>query len=265
MKETFTVTKDGQELKLAVVKPTQEQTRKAQMHYNKSFAALLNSGTLVRSRLEQYVKGQGLWNDEKDAEESALIERIRKNELKLKKGGIKLQEAKDIAIDTRVARMELLALTSDIRSLDNKTAEGQAETERFNYLVSCCIVYEDTGKPYYSSLEEYIENSSDEVARKGANLLANMLYGFDPDYESKLPENVFLKKYNFVDSQLRLINKDGRLVNTEGKLVDENGRYIDSEGNLVDRDGNRVDEDGNYIVEHTPFLDDDGNPVPEPT
>jgi len=90
-----------------------------------------------------------------------------------------------------------------------------------------------------------------------------MLYGIDPDYEKRLPENEFLKKYKFVDDQLNYIDKKGRRVDSEGRLVNEDGRYINEDGKLVDIEGNLVDEEGNYIVEFTPFLDDEGKPIEE--
>jgi hypothetical protein len=89
-----------------------------------------------------------------------------------------------------------------------------------------------------------------------------MLYGLDQDWEAKLPENKFLKEYEFVDDKLRLVNKEGHYITTDGKRVDENFRYIDEEGNFVDEDGNRIDEDGLPVVESKPFLDDEtGKPI----
>ena len=70
-----------------------------------------------------------------------------------------------------------------------------------------------------------------------------------------------MKQYKFVDDKLRLINKDGKLVDEQGRLIDENGRFINEKGEFVDKDGNLVNSEGDYVVEFTPFLDDDGKPV----
>jgi len=70
-----------------------------------------------------------------------------------------------------------------------------------------------------------------------------------------------LKKYKFVDEQLRYVNKEGRLIDVDGRLVDDQGRYIDKSGNFVDKYGNKVDSEGEYVAEFEPFLDDDGKPV----
>ena len=158
-------------------------------------------------------------------------------------------------------RDDIRDLISVRTSLDNHSAEGQADNARFNYLVSVCVVYNDTKQPYFSSMEDYLNKSTDPVAIKGAQNLANMLYGLDNDYETNLPENKFLKKYKFIDEKLRLVDKKGRLIDAEGRLIDDQNRYINEEGQFVDKFGNRVDETGEYVVEAQPFLDENGQPV----
>ena len=122
-------------------------------------------------------------------------------------------------------------------------------------------MYKDTNEPYFKGLEDYLNRVDDPVAFKGAQKLANMIYGLDNDYEEKLPENKFLKQYKFVDDQLRLINKEGRLIDENGRLIDENGRFINTDNQFIDKDGNLVDKEGDYIIEFTPFLDDEGKPI----
>jgi hypothetical protein len=122
-------------------------------------------------------------------------------------------------------------------------------------------VYNNNKEPYFKSYEDYNNRSADPVALIAAQNLAGMLYGLENDYEEKLPENKFLKQYKFVDSKLRLVDKDGKLVDERGRLIDENGRFINEKGQFVDKNGNLVDDKGDYLVEFTPFLDDDGKPV----
>jgi hypothetical protein len=127
-------------------------------------------------------------------------------------------------------------------------------------------VYKDNEqKHYFNNLDDYLERIEDPAALKGAQVLANMIYGLDNDYEKNLPENKFLLKYKFVNENLRFINNEGKLVDREGRLIDEAGRFINESGEYVDKDGNRVDEHGDYIVDAKPFLDDDGKPVAEPS
>ena len=176
-------------------------------------------------------------------------------------GGFGLKEARTLAVKMRQLRDDMRDLISVRTSLDNHSAEGQADNARFNYLVSVCVVYNDSKQPYFSSMEDYLNRSTDPVGLLGAQNLANMMYGLDNDYERNLPENKFLQKYKFIDNDLRYVDKQGRLIDADGRLINEEGRYINDDGKFVDKFGNLIDDEGDYVVESEPFLDDEGNPV----
>lgn len=262
-KKNFKATIDSKEIELCVVRPNVKQRQEGQKVYNKAFRDAVESGAILRAKVNSVMREQNLWDDNKEAEYKKLIEKINSNERKIKSGGIKLSEAKDLALQMRKDRSELRTLTSERSSLDSNTAEGQADNAQFNYWVSACTVYSDTGKQYFNSYEDYLNRDNDPVTGQAASSLALMLYNLDPDYEKKLPENDFLKKYKFVDEDLHLVDKQGRRVDSQGRLVNKDGRYINENGELIDIDGNKVDESGEYIVEFSPFLDDDGKPVVE--
>lgn len=241
--------------------PSLNDQREAQKIYNQAFTDAIKSKSVVRAKLDDLLEDQGLWNDEKQAKFTSLQKELLDGEKRLAKGGFGLTEAKDLAVKMKSIRDEIRDLISVRTSLDNHSAEGQADNARFNYLVSVCVVYNDSKEPYFKNMEDYLNRSTEQVALLGAQNLANMLYGLDNDYEKNLPENKFLKKYRFVDDKLRLIDKKGRLIDAEGRLLDEQGRYIDENGNYIDKFGNKVDNKGEFIVEPEPFLDESGNPV----
>ncbi len=254
---------DDQEkdVEFLVRSPSLNDQREAQKIYNQAFTDAIKSKSVVRAKLDDLLEDQGLWNDEKQAKFTSLQKELLDGEKRLAKGGFGLTEAKDLAIKMKSIRDEIRDLISVRTSLDNHSAEGQADNARFNYLVSSCVVYNDSKEPYFKNMEDYLNRSTEQVALLGAQNLANMLYGLDNDYEKNLPENKFLKKYRFVDDKLRLVDKKGRLIDAEGRLLDEQGRFIDENGNYIDKFGNKVDNKGDFIVEPEPFLDENGNPV----
>lgn len=262
-KKNFKVTLDGKEIELCVVRPNVKQRQEGQKVYNKAFRDAVESGAILRQKVNSVMREQNLWDDNKEAEYRKLLEKINQGERRIKSGGIKLTEAKQVALEMRKDRAELRSLTSERSGLDSNTAEGQADNAQFNYWVSACTVYSDTGKPYFNSYEDYMNRDNDPATGQAAGNLALMLYNLDPDYEKKLPENDFLKKYKFVDEELHLVDKQGRRVDSEGRLVNKDGRYINEAGELIDVDGNRVDENGDYVLEFSPFLDDEGKPIQE--
>ena len=256
---------EGNEITFAVVRPNAAKIRRGQLEYNKAFRAALESGALLRQKLESYMREQGLWDDKKEEEYNTLTKKLNDQELSLAKGGIKLVDAKETAMQMRVDRIAFRELISERSSLDNNTVEGQSDNARFNYLVYECMVDAGNGKPVFSNFSEYEEASSEPYVVEAAGELASLMYNLDPDYDKNLPENKFLKDYEFVNEDLHLVDDQGRPVDVDGRLVNENGRLINEDGELVDRQGNLVDEDANYILEQKPFLDDSGKDIPIPS
>ena len=259
--EDIKVEIDGEEKTFSVRSPSLADQREAQKAYNTAFTDAIKSNSVVRAKMDDVLEDQGLWNKDKQKKYEKLQEELIEGEKRLAKGGFSLIEAKKLALKMRNVRLEIRDLISVRTSLDNHSAEGQADNARFNYLVSACVVYKENDKPYFKDLEDYMNRMDDPVALAGATKLAEIIYGLDNDFEKGLPENKFLKKYKFVNDDLRFIDKQGRTIDSEGRLVDENGRYIDEQGNFVDKDGNEVDKEGEYVVDAQPFLDDDGKPV----
>ena len=248
--------------------PDTQITKEGQLAYNKAFREALQSGAILRQRLSQVMTEQGLWDEQKEAEYIKVLEDISDLEKTLQKGGISLSEARYIAIEMRQKRVEFRGLIAERNSMDNNTAEGQADNERFSHLVYKCLL-DDKGKALFTSKEHYESFAAEPYVTSAASQLAEKLYGLDPNYESNLPENKFLTDYKLADESLRLVNEEGHLIviDDEGneRLIDENGRYVAYEDSgekyFIDVDGERVSEEGEYEIEFSPFLDDSGNPI----
>ncbi len=243
----------------AILKPTAQKNEDATMEYNRIFSKALQNGALLREKLDEFMRQQGLWDDDKQLQYINYIAEINEKEKALQKGGIKLSDARKIAFDMKSARAALQSLIASRNALDVNTAQGQAENARFNNLLVSCLVYNESGEQVYPSAEEYLSDADDPVAIGAAENFANQYFGLERDYEKNLPENKFLTQFKFTDDEGRMLDKEGNFVDWTGRAVDESGRYIDKDGNFIDVDGNRVDEKGEYIVDAKPFLDDDGN------
>ena len=230
---------DGKKVTVIVKKPTGENNREAKAYYNQTFRAALESGALLRKRLGQYMEEQGIWDDAKEKQYQEVTKKILEGEKKLKTGGIKLTEARDLAISIKNSREEFKELIGERTMMDANTAEGQADNAQFNCLVAACTV-DETGERVFKDLDDYEKNADQPFAVAAAEKLAEFVYNLSEDYDSTLEENKFLKKFNFVN---------------------EDGRFIDEDGYFIDRDGVPVDEEGNYLIDTQPFLDDDGKPI----
>ncbi len=259
---------NGKEKVIFFKLPDTQITKEGQLAYNKAFREALQSGAILRQRLSQLMIDQGLWDDEKEAQYLAVLEEISEKEKTLQKGGISLSDARYIAIEMRQKRAEFRGLIAERSSMDNNTAEGQADNERFSHLVYKCLL-DDKGKQFFASKEQYETLAAEPFVVSAASQLAEKLYGLDPDYESNLPENKFLTDYRLADESLRLVNKEGHLIDIDEdgneRLINEEGRFVaydnDGEQYFIDINGEKVSEEGEYEVEFSPFLDDSGKPI----
>ena len=260
---SFKVEIDGVEKEFEIKAASLNEQREAQKIYNQAFSDAVKSGSIVRAKLDDLLKDQNLWDEKKQIEFVTIQKELTDKDKQLSKGGISLKKAKLIAIEMKKLREDLRELISVKSNLDTHTAEGQADNARFNYLVSVCVVYKDTKKPYFSGYDDYINRSIETVALIGAQKMASLMYGLDSDFEKKLPENKFLLKYKLVNDKLEYVDEKGRPVDQDGRLINKDGRFINEEGKFVDQDGNLVNDSGDYVIAFEPFLDDDGNPIVE--
>lgn len=247
---------------LAIRKPTLEELKEAQRIQTRAFHDALNSGAVLRAKLDEILTKQGLWDEAKENRLKTLQAEISQLEVKLLKGGIKLSDAEAIAFEIIDKRDEIKRIFAVKLIYDAKTAEAISEDTRTDYLLSVCVVYDNKeSTPYFKDLADYLNQQETPLAGEAYKQYLYLLNNTEENPETNSTEYKFLRKYGKVDSKLRLINKQGKLVDRNGKLINEDGRYISETGEFVDVNGNPVDENGDYKFDEQPFLDDDGKPI----
>lgn len=209
-----------------------------------------------RSTLMDFLINSGFWSEEKQNKIKELDNKITEGERQLARGGrtkdgqpFTKQQAKELAINMIRWRDDQLQLFIELRRFDNMTIEGIAEEASFDFLVARCSFAD--GKPIYSSYEDFIANKNTALALRCQEELSKLLYGSASVEDN--PETQFLKKYKFVNDDLKFINENGELVDSAGRRVNEKGQYIDEYGNVVNENGDRIDDDGNLLEEFTEF------------
>ena len=228
-----------------VIRPANAQASvEAQKVYNRAFKKAIEEGAILKKSLEDHMRRQGLWDDSKQEEYEALLKRSADIEYKIKSGFYKkASQLREKGIELKKIRNELSSLLMVRNSMDANTADGQADNERFFYLITTCVFDYETQKPVYTSLEDYHDKSETSLAIKSAAEFANYAYGLEDNFEDGLIENKLLKK-------LGLLNDKGQLTNKHGQRVDLDGNLLNEEGSRIDKDGNRID------INNNPLLDD---------
>jgi hypothetical protein len=243
-----------QEVTIYVVRPTNNTIKNADRYRAKTWNQCVMDNILTKKELNKIMIDRGIWNETKESEHNSIIEEIQRLEKKLFIGDettgkkVKISEGQKIAIEMRKLRVKLRELISERISMEENTAEALSDNAKFDYFVADCSFYEN-GQKIFSSIEDYNQKSSDEIAFAAASALAEILYQIDSNFEDSLPENVWLKDFNLVNKDLSLVNKDGQLVDLEGRRINENGEYIDEQGRRVDKYGNLLNPDGTYVLQ----------------
>lgn len=270
---------NGKDVDVKVRKPNAADIREADNYSAKIFRKEVEAGTWLVVEAEKIMRQKNLWNEDMDKRYTEVKKKLLEHEVKIMKRTVALQKGKHgkydkntfygLCIEMRELRAELIDLSNTRSELESKTAEGKANNARINYLIYACTVYSNSGKRIFSSYEDFdvksvhSEETNDwfQLIIKANEAFQELYFGLRTNINDILPENVWLKKYGFVDDKYHLVNETGHKINIRGELVGENGRPIDSSGNFLDPNGNPYDEDGNYLIEPKPFVDEKGNPI----
>ena len=251
------------ETELVITKPTNKQMLEAERVYKGAFRKALEEGAMLRKKLGNYMTEQKIWTDEQEEEYNKVIKEINLLDYQLNKGKnldgekLKLSKAKEIALELQDKRVEFRDLIGQRQELDHMTAEGQADTEWFSYLVYLCTKDFLTQKPYYSSFEDYQNKGNEQEAIDAAKTVGEIVYEIDENYENTLTENKFLKRFNFDNKKNQLIDKEGNRIDRDGNKVDEEGYILNKDGKRVNVNDLPILED-NEKVEEADFEDDLG-------
>ncbi len=246
-----TVEIDGKEVTIVVRRPNNEVSRKAERFRIQMWNDNLSAGILTKRQLLKKMVELGEWSAVEEAKEQTLQDKLGDLEKTLYTGDgktkPKVSDGRELALEIRRTRMELRELISRKLQLEQNSAEALSEDAKFDFLVSNCTFFKSTGKKVYNTFSDYESRSVDSVAFVAAQALGEIMYNIEPDFEAKLPENVFLSKFGLINEDLSLIDpNEGYTVDVDGNRIDSEGYYVDEEGNRVDLEGNEVNSEGLY-------------------
>ena len=248
-KKVFTTKINDQDIELAIVRPSPKVQVESQLEYNKAWRIAEAAGNPLRKDMDRIAKERGIWDDEKENRVEEIVKQIVELEKKLRGGANSFKsknEAKEVAFKIRRLRFERMSMLRARLELDSVTAESFADTARTNFIISQTTVYNDSGKKFFTDVNDFVDKSNDQVALDAAVNYYSLL---SEDNQADNYEDEFLKKYKFVDDKGRLINSDGHLITDNGKLINEENKFVNEQNELVNVNGDRVLEDGTPIVE----------------
>lgn len=204
-----------------VTKPSARQEKDGMIVFAKTLTKALKEGIMSHDKLDKVIRDEGVWDDDKQKKVLEIAEFLTVGIHKLSAGGIKLSDARTLAIQMRTKRFEYIQLVLEKTRLEGCTAEAIADRERTDFFVSVCVKNSD-GSKVFSSLEDYQEKQDSELGNVVSSKFAKLYNGYEEDLGfSKYPENEFLLKYKFTNEKLELVDKDGKFVDVEGNTMEE--------------------------------------------
>jgi hypothetical protein len=118
LKTVFKTKHEDKEVELAVVLPSAKIKQQGRHVHAKAYNNAIQAGAMLREELEGHLRNSKLWSDERQAEYDRLRKVLLDGEKKLAKRGLKLSEARDLAIEMSKARLDLQELLAQRNKVD---------------------------------------------------------------------------------------------------------------------------------------------------
>jgi hypothetical protein len=252
------IIKDGdKEILLSVKSPSYEEIEEADKVYSGKVASLVRESgkkkLLLRQEIDNFLRSANIWTKVDEDTVSKLQKEIDTLLNKLRRGGIKLSEGRTVCIEIMDKRKEIVGIMRKRQVFDDTTIESLAESERNDYLVYTSTVYADSGEHYWESFDDMKNDKLSEAYSKASTIVIELVYGINNEFEKRLPENRWLKKFDFVDDDLNYIDRK-----TKAK-VDKDGNLLEDSATVAKR---YVENLQGEIQAEQPYIDDEtGDPV----
>ena len=203
---------------------------------------------LLRTELDEYLRKNGIWTDKDINKVTELNKKIDNGIKKLRRGGVKYSEGREMALAVIDSRREIAQVMAKRRIFDEATVESSAESEKIEYLMFLSVVNKEDGQRYWDTFDEMKKKKNTEVYRAASDAAMEVLYGIDSKFERNLPEYKWLLKNKFIDEDLNYLDrKSGNKVDRFGKPLAQVEAEIKETIELLNGD----------IVEEQPFVDDE--------
>jgi len=247
-----TIDEEGNDIELAVVRPTQDVINDADLIYNVEVSKAVRKGSMTRQEAVSLIEERGLWTEQDEKKATKLRKKVRDLEVKLldKKTGKK--QGRKIADDLANARNEVSVLIGKRDGILNITAESYASAIRDQYFVAMCTVTAEDQESYFDDYEDYLQRSNEVAALRAYQEMLYMINDLDPEFLKNQTENKYLIDNGFMDSDGYLINKDGKRVDSKGRRINDRFEYVldlDGEEIKCDEFGNPLSSDGSIDIE----------------
>lgn len=159
-KEFTSIDDKDNEITVLFKSPNQDILTRGDFVYRTEFSRAVRSGIMTAAEANKLLRERGIWDDEREAQESELRVKIAELEKKLEdasgEDGLALVE------QIKKERVSLQQLTNIYGAISENTAESVASEARTQFFASECSVYKDGGR-VFKSYEDFKKRLDEQI------------------------------------------------------------------------------------------------------
>ena len=192
-----TTDSDGAELVLKLVRPSQKILNKSDLVYRTTFSNALREGVLTSAEVDKILRTRGIWDDDKEAEATALRQKILELEKKLKDLSLTNEQGTAVCDEISATRLELMRHNGIYTTVADNTCENMGNEARNQFLCAACVYDNKTGLKVYKDVDDF-QNRLDEVAALDSyreTMISSLEVAMGRDLPSDLTEEYAERKW----------------------------------------------------------------------
>lgn len=156
------VGKDGKEVSLKFLKPSQSILAKGDFVYREYFSKAIRAGIMTSAEANKLLKERNIWTE---AQEDKLIElKVRLVELEETLTGLSKTDGQVVYEEIKRLRDEIDGILSLKKNITDNTAETVAADMRTQFFASECVVYNDSGKRVFKDFPDFLSRLDEVIA-----------------------------------------------------------------------------------------------------
>jgi chorismate mutase len=167
--------------------PKVDENRLADWEYSKVFNQAIKDGIPTNKQMAKQIEELELWTKEDDAKVEKLREEIDKQIVvmsKMAEGSKNMEKAQEKIAELR---NQLIAIQQERQKYFQQTAESKADEAKMSFLIYKCTEDANTGKPFWSSYEDFKNEENQGVVNTIAYQFITFINGLPADFLQQAP------------------------------------------------------------------------------
>lgn len=178
-------------VKVCVMRPTIEDSRRADWEYSKTYNESMLNGIQTESQMTKLMQERGIWTEDNNEEVQTIRDQINE-EITLLTNDTSLGIIEKFRLKQSISinRLQLMYKNNQYQSLIAHTCESKADEARLMYLTQKCARRSESPLvPYWKTLDDMKNETNQELAQQVMREVIMFLNDLPSDITTVFPEN----------------------------------------------------------------------------